>query len=141
MKQCIKCFQEYPDRDFTTKNKPHTECKKCIARERARKGMKKLRAKNQFVERLQMTQNRLTDRQATLATKTTQKSLQTAFLRAVAVTKQRIRVMEAIENPKSNTLRAIAVRKALLGRYTKAYEEQTRMLEAGIFTPNIHDMV
>ena len=141
MKTCTKCFAEYPDRDFITKNKPHDECKKCIARERARKGMKKLRTKNAYLSRLQTTQNRLTERQATLTAKRTQKSLQTAFLRAVATTKQRIRVMELVKEPKPKTILAIAVRKALLGRYKEAYEEQLRMLEAGAFIPNIHDMV
>lgn len=141
MKYCTTCFQEYPDRDFITKNKPHDECKKCIARERARKGMKKLRAKNAYLSRLQTTQNRLTERQATLTAKYTQKSLQTAFLRAVAVTKQRIRVMELVAEPKAKTILAITVRKALLGRYKEAYEEQLRMLEAGVFIPNIHDLV
>jgi hypothetical protein len=63
------------------------------------------------------------------------------FNQAVSVTKQRIKIMERNLAPPPKTQKAIAVRKALLGKYERAYTEQCAMLEAGIEPPNIHDLV
>jgi hypothetical protein len=49
--------------------------------------------------------------------------------------------MERNLAPPPKTRKAIAVRKALLGKYEQAYAEQRAMLEAGIEPPNIHDLV
>ena len=141
MKTCTKCFEERPDRDFVTYNKPHDECKKCIARERARLGMQNLRDRTKYINKLQVVQRRLTDRQATLDATYLRKRLEHVFNQAVSVTKQRIKIMERNLAPPPKTQKAIAVRKALLGKYEQAYAEQRAMLEAGIEPPNIHDIV
>ena len=73
--------------------------------------------------------------------KQTKQKLQHMFNQAVMVTKQRIRLMELIKEPKAKTLKAITVRKALLARYERAYKEQLEMLAAGIVAPHIRDMI
>ena len=141
MKTCIKCFTEYLDRDFVTYNKPHDECKKCIARARAKKGMQNLRDRTKYVNVLKVGQKRLSDRQATLDAKYLNKRLGAMFTQAVSVHKQRIKVMERNLAPPPKTQKAITVRKALLGKYEQAYAKQLQMLADGISPPNIHDMV
>lgn len=69
------------------------------------------------------------------------KAIKSQFLKATAVTRNRIKIMERDLTPLPKTVKALEVRRRLLSRYEEAYKCQVEVVKRGSMPPHIEDLI
>ena len=137
--QCPICQVDYPMEHFVVYNAPKGMCRKCRAREVARKCMRRKRGIEQVLAGYEKRISRRVTSEATTLRLMRGRVLKSRFLKVTAVTRTRIKQLQGKIHPRSVT--ALKVRERLLARYEHAYKEQVELLNAGFMPDDIMEYV
>lgn len=138
---CSDCGVSAPRREGRVYDRWVGTCRACRARECGRNHMRCKRENDKLKAVLVGRSLRLTTISKEAAIEDHLRLIGSAYLKATAVTRTRIRLMEKVENPKRKTLKALVVRRALLDKYSEAYQQQQATVRAGGKIVHIQDMI